>query len=235
VSKVVTSLDPRFGFSDRFVCRADQLLRVPDSIADVPAAALQGAFSTAWHMLFTRGRLTTGETVLISSVGSGVGSASLQLAKLAGAFVIGTASSQTKLITAEAYGLDAGIDHEREDVTARVLELTEGRGVDLAFDHVGGSGFSSALEALSVDGRLVVCGAHTGEIVDVDLVRLFRSERRVIGCFAYTRAEAERCIELARRGLIEPVVYKTFPLANAREAMEMMERREHFGKIVLTP
>jgi NADPH:quinone reductase-like Zn-dependent oxidoreductase len=233
--KVVTSLDPRFGYSERFACGADQLLRVPDSVADVPAAALQGAFSTAWHMLFTRGGLTTGETVLISSVGSGIGSAALQLAKLAGAYVIGTASSEAKLAAAESYGLDAGIHHEQEDVTARVLELTGSRGVDLAFEHVGGSAFTNALEALSVDGRLVTCGAHTGEVVDLDVVRLFRTEGRVIGCFAYTRAEAERVVELAGRGLIEPVVYRTFPLAEARAAMETMERREHFGKIVLTP
>jgi NADPH:quinone reductase-like Zn-dependent oxidoreductase len=234
-SKAVTSLDPRFGYSERFVCRADQLLRVPDTVADVPAAALQGAFSTAWHMLFSRGGLTTGESVLISSVGSGIGSAALQLAKLAGAYVIGTASSEAKLRAAERYGMDVGIHHEREDLTARVLEVTRGRGVDLAFEHVGGATFTRALEALSADGRLVTCGAHTGEVVDLDIVRLFRTERRVIGCFAYSRAEAERIVQLAGRGLIEPVVYRTFPLEEARVAMETMERREHFGKIVLTP
>jgi NADPH:quinone reductase-like Zn-dependent oxidoreductase len=235
LSRVVTSLDSRCGFSEKFVCRSEQLLRVPEGMSDVSAAALQGAFSTAWHMLFTRGNLRAGETLLINSVSSGIGSAALQLAKLAGAFVIGTTSSERKLATAAGYGLDVGIDYTREDVVARVLEVTGGAGADLAFEHVGGDAFGHALESLSIDGCLVTCGAHTGEIVDLDVVSLFRAERRVIGCFAYTRAETERCLQLARRGLIEPVVYATFPLADARRAMETMERREQFGKIVLTP
>jgi NADPH:quinone reductase-like Zn-dependent oxidoreductase len=234
-ARVVTSLDPRHGFSERFVCRADQLLRVPEHLSDAAAAALQGAFSTAWHMLFTRGRLRTGETVLINSVGSGIGSAALQLAKLTGAFVIGTASTREKLERAAHYGLDVGIDHTREDVASRVHEVTSGAGADLAYEHVGGTLFDQAVASLSVDGRIVVCGAHAGELANLDLVSLFRNERTVIGCFAYTRLETEQCLELARRRLIEPVVYRSFPFAEARAAMELMERREHFGKIVLTP
>jgi NADPH:quinone reductase-like Zn-dependent oxidoreductase len=235
VAKAITSMNPDCGWSEQLVCGAGQLLRAPARLGDESAAALQGAFGTAWHMLFTRGGLRAGETVLIDSVASGIGSAALQLAKVAGAFTIGTASSEAKLARAAELGLDVGIDHTREDVVAVVRGATRGHGADLVFEHVGGDHFRRGLESLAVDGRLVVCGAHTGEVVPFDVVALFRTEKRVIGAFAYTRAEAERCIELAERGVIEPIVDSVFPLAEAARAMERLESREHFGKIVLIP
>ena len=130
-------------------------------------AALQVAFGTAWHMLFTRGGLRIGETVLVNSVSSGIGSAAVQLAQLAGAYVIGTSSSPEKLAAAAELGMDAGIDYTTEDIPARVAEITGGRGVDLVFEHVGGELFEKSLQSLAQDGRLVTCGAHAGEVVAV--------------------------------------------------------------------
>jgi NADPH:quinone reductase-like Zn-dependent oxidoreductase len=223
------------GYAEKLVCPATQLLRVPDELSDESAAALQIAFGTAWHMLFTRGRLQTGEAVLINSVGSGIGSAAVQLAHLAGAFVIGNASSDEKLARAAEFGLDHPINHKTQDVVEEVMRVTEGRGVDLVYEHVGGELFQKALDSLAKDGRMVICGAHSGEVVPFDIIPFFRAQKSIIGSFVYTREEVGRCLELAARGQITPLVHATFPLEEAREAMAMMERREHFGKIILKP
>jgi NADPH:quinone reductase-like Zn-dependent oxidoreductase len=221
------------GYAEKLACPVGHLIRVPEELSDEAAAALQIAFATAWHMLFTRGNLRTGETVMINSVGSGIGSAAVQLAHLAGATVIGNASSGEKLARAAELGMDHGINHATEDVVAEVLRLTDGRGVDLVFEHVGGELFQKGLDSLGKDGRLVICGAHSGEVVPFDIIPFFRAQKSIIGSFVYTRTEVEICLELARQGKITPLVYKTFPLSEAREAMATMERREHFGKIVL--
>jgi NADPH:quinone reductase-like Zn-dependent oxidoreductase len=222
-------------YAERISVKARNLIRIPDGVSYEEAAALQVAFATSWHMLFTRGRLRAGETVMINSVGSGIGSAAVQLAGIAGAFVIGNASTDEKLDRARALGMDIGINHTTEEVVERVLEATDGRGVDLVYEHVGGELFQKGLDSLTKDGRLVICGGHSGEVVPFDIIPFFRTQRSVIGSFVYSRDEVARCFQLAARGRIEPLVHKTFPLDEAREAMAMMERREHFGKIVLVP
>jgi NADPH:quinone reductase-like Zn-dependent oxidoreductase len=222
------------GYAEQLACPVGHLMRVPEELSDEAAAALQIAFGTAWHMLFTRGKLQPGETVMINSVGSGIGSAAVQLAHLAGATVIGNASSEDKLARAAKLGMDHGINHQTQDVAAEVLRLTDGRGAELVFEHVGGELFQKGLDSLGKDGRLVICGAHSGEVVPFDIIPFFRTQKSIIGSFVYTRTEVEQCLELARRGKITPLVYKTFPLLEAREAMATMERREHFGKIVLS-
>jgi len=221
------------GYAEKLSCPTNHLIRVPDELSDEAAAALQIAFATAWHMLFARGRLQAGETVLINAVGSGIGSAAVQLAHLAGAHVIGNASSDEKLERASELGLDLGINHETQDVVEEVMKVTEGRGVDLVYEHVGGELFQKGLDSLAKDGRMVICGGHSGEVVPFDIIPFFRAQKSIIGSFVYTRLEVEKCLELARLGKIVPLVHKVFPLAEARKAMETMERREHFGKLVL--
>jgi NADPH:quinone reductase-like Zn-dependent oxidoreductase len=223
------------GYAERVVVKARNLIRIPDGVSYEEAAALQVAFATSWHMLFTRGNLRAGERVMINSVGSGIGSAAVQLARIAGAYVIGNASTEEKLARAKELGMDAGINHRTEDVVARVEELTGGRGVDLVYEHVGGELFQKGLDSLTKDGRMVICGAHSGEVVPFDIIPFFRAQRTVIGSFVYTREEVASCFDLAARGLIKPLVHQTFPLEDAREAMATMERREHFGKLVLIP
>lgn len=222
------------GYAEQVAVNANQLIRIPDSVSYEEAAAVQVAFGTAWHMLFTRGRLAAGESVLVNAVGSGIGSAAVQLASHMGAFVLGNASSKDKLDRAAELGLDVGINRLEEDIAARVMEVTEDRGVDLVFEHVGGEMFQASLDSLSNDGRLVTCGGHAGEVVDLDIIPLFRTQKSVIGSFVYTREEVDRCYALAARGAIKPLVHATFPLDDAADAMRMMERREQFGKIVLT-
>ncbi len=186
-------------------------------------------------MLFTRGGLRIGETVLINSVSSGIGSAAVQLARIAGAFVIGTSSTADKLERATALGMHAGIDHTTEDIAARVHELTDGRGADLVFEHVGGDLFNRALAALRPDGRLVTCGAHAGEVVPFDVIPFFRAQQTVIGSFVYTREELEQVLAMAARGQVKPVVSATYPLADVQGAFAALEGRTHFGKILVKP
>ena len=222
-------------FAEYVVAPPKQLVRVPESIPDEQAAALQIAFGTAWHMLFGRGGLRIGETVLINSVSSGIASAAVQLARLAGAFVIGTSSSQEKLEQAAENGMDVGIDYTSEDVPARVMEVTNGRGVDLVFEHVGGELFQKAIESLARDGRLVTCGAHGGEVVPFDIIPFFRAQHTIIGSFVYDRDELEKVLDFAARGLLRPLVARIFPLAEVRDAFELLESRDFFGKILLRP
>jgi NADPH:quinone reductase-like Zn-dependent oxidoreductase len=223
------------GYAERVVVKARNLIRIPDSVSYEDAAALQVAFATSWHMLFARGNLRAGETVMVNSVGSGIGSAAVQLAHIAGAFVIGNASSDEKLDLARDLGMDEGINHGSEDVVARVMELTDDRGVDLVYEHVGGELFQAGLDSMTKDGRLVICGGHSGEVVPFDIIPFFRGQKSVIGSFVYTREEVRKCFDLAARRLIKPLIHQTFPLDDAGEAMATMERREHFGKLVLVP
>lgn len=222
-------------YAEKLACPVKHLVRIPDELDDVKAAAVQVAFATSWHMLFTRAKLKPGETVMINSVGSGIGSAAVQLAKMAGAFVIGNASSDDKLEYAKTLGLDVGINYREQDVVAEVMRVTDGMGVDVVYEHVGGQSFQWGLDSLAKDGRLVICGGHAGEVVPFDIIPFFRGQKSVIGSFVYTREEVVTCLKLAARGAITPLVHATFPLEQAREAMELMERREHFGKIVLLP
>jgi NADPH:quinone reductase-like Zn-dependent oxidoreductase len=235
-------LDPGFisfttsgGYAELLACDQRHLIRLPDEISDEAAAAIQVAFATAWHMLFTRGNLRAGEIVMVNAVGSGIGSAAVQLAKMAGAYVIGNAGSEGKLARASELGMDAGIDYSHQSVPDEVMRITEGRGVDLVFEHVGGDLFQWSLDSLAKDGRIAICGGHGGEVVPFDIIPFFRGQKSVIGSFVYTRYEVETVLELARRGQIEPLVWRSYPLSDASEALATLARREHFGKIVLRP
>jgi NADPH:quinone reductase-like Zn-dependent oxidoreductase len=222
-------------YAEYVLARADAVVRMPDAMTYEQAASTQTTFATAWHCLITRARVRAGETVLISAAGSGVGSSGIQVAKRAGARVITTAGSDEKLAKATALGADAVINYTTEDITARVREETDGRGVDVVLEHVGGSVFERSLAAVADGGRVVVCGGHAGEVVGLDLIELFRHEWSVIGCARATEPELRHVVELVGRGELEPVVSTVLPLAEAAEAHRLMEDRRQFGKLILTP
>ena len=221
-------------YAEKIACKTSQLIRIPDGVTDVEAAAGLIAFGTAWHMLITRAGLRSGQTVLINSVGSGIGSAAVQVAKNAGAFVIGNSSRDDKLERAGGLGLDVGINYTKQDVVEEVMKATDGHGVDVVFEHVGGDLFQQGLDSLAKDGCLVTCGAHAGEVVPFDIIPFFRRQLSVIGSFVFGRSEVETCFALIARGTLEPQIAATFPLEKVKEATELMESREFFGKIVLT-
>jgi NADPH:quinone reductase-like Zn-dependent oxidoreductase len=222
-------------YAELVAVRADDLLPIEGDLPPTGWAAVQVGFGTAWHMLITRAGLQAGETVLINGVAGGVGSAALQIAKLAGATVIATAGGASKLDRALSDGADSTIDYSSESLHERVLHLTKGRGVDVVFEHIGGDVLVQSLKSLAKGGRVVTCGAHGGEVVPLDVIKLFRGEHTVIGSRTCTRLELERVIQLVQKGDLTPIVDSAFPFSLTADAHRRLESREHYGKVVLVP
>ena len=229
------SVQMQGGYAEYVTAPSTAVFPLPEGMSFDAAAAGQIVFTTAWHMLITRGQVRPGETVLISAAGSGVGHAAIQVAKLAGATVITTAGSQKKLDAALADGADAVINYHEENVTERAIELNGGEPVDLVIEHIGGDQFGQCLNALRKNGRLVTCGGHSGEVVDFDLIPLFRNEWQVIGSRTGTTAETCRVMKLIGEGILKPRIHAALPLQEAAEAMRIIEDREQFGKVIVNP
>ena len=223
------------GYAEYVVAPVHCLLPIPSSLSYDQAAATQVAFGTSWHMLMTMGKLAAGETVLINSAGSGVGSAAVQIARLAGARVLATVGSDAKRDAVARLGADAVFNHQKQNVVEEVRKHTDGRGVDLVYEHVGGETLRQSLECVAICGRVVTCGAHSGEVVPLDIIPLFRKQLALIGCYTSTSREIETVLGLAAQGKLKPVVHKVMPLAEAREAHEVIAGRQHVGKVVLVP
>ena len=222
-------------YAEYIAAPAKAVFPLSDSVSFEEGAAGQVGFATAWHMLLNRAGLQAGETVLVSAAGGGVGLGALQIAKLAGATVIATAGSDVKLAAARDEGADLVINHYDEDITARVREYTDDRGVDVVVEHVGGNQFNACLAALRRDGRLVSVGAHSGQVVDLDLYPLFREEWSVIGCRTATTREIVHVMELIGEGRLRPRLYTALELADAAEGHRILEEHENFGTVVLVP
>ncbi len=198
------------------------------------AAASQIAFGTAWHVLITRGGLRAGQTVLIQAAGSGIGSAAVQLARLAGATIIATAGSADKLARAKALGAHHLINYRDEPkFSEHVMALTSGRGVDLVMEHVGGEIFTESLACVCVDGTIVTVGGHGGEVVPLDIIPFFRRQLRLIGSKNASIAELREVMRLVAEGRLVPQIHSVLPLAEAAAAHALVESRAFFGKVVL--
>lgn len=223
------------GYAEYVLAPAQSTHVLPPGVSYEQAAAGGVIFTTAWHMLTTRGAVQPGETVVVQAAGSGVGHAAIQIAALAGAHVIATAGSDSKLERAREIGASDTVNYARESITERVLELTDGWGADLYVEHVGGDRFGESLAALRKDGRLVTCGGHAGETPPIDLVELFRHEWRVLGSRIGTPEEMTTVLRLMGEGRLEADVHAALPLAEAPEAHRILENREQTGKVLLVP
>jgi NADPH:quinone reductase-like Zn-dependent oxidoreductase len=221
-------------YAEYVVVPARNLIPIPDALHFTQAAAFPVAALTAWHLLFSRANLQPGETVLIHGVSGGVGVFAVQIAKYLGATVIATASSGEKCEAAVGIGADMVLNHGLGDVSAKVVELTDGRGADVIFDHVGAELFNGNLAALGVGGRLLVCGTTTGGDVAFNLRDLFSRQQSIHGGRLGGLAELRRVTDLFAEGHLVPVVDSTYPLAKVAEAHQLMDRRMHFGKLLLT-
>jgi len=206
---------------------------IPGNLSFEEAAAIPLVFLTAWHMLITRANLRPAEEVLILGAGSGVGSAAIQIAKVTGARVIATAGSKEKLLKAKELGADEAILHTRTDFANEVKRLTNRRGVDVVFEHVGEATWEQSIRSLAVGGRLVTCGATTGHEGKIDIRYLFTRQISLLGSYMGSKAELFAVLDLVGRGLVKPVIDVVMPLSQAAEAHQRLERREQFGKIVL--
>ena len=223
------------GYAQQVAVPGVNCLPYPENLDWSDAAAVPLVFLTAWHMLVGRAALKPGEDCLVIAGGSGVGSAAIQIARLLGARVIATARGAERLERLRSLGAHEVVDHASEDVTARVRELTGKKGVEVVFEHVGGPVFERAVAALARNGRLVTCGATIGGAVSLDLNALFGKHLSLLGSWMGRRAELVQVLQFIREGRLKPVVDSVLPLAQARQAHERIEAREHFGKVVLVP
>jgi NADPH:quinone reductase-like Zn-dependent oxidoreductase len=207
----------------------------PANISWEEAAALPLVTVTAWHMLVGRANIRPGEDVLVHAAGSGVGSVAIQIAKLHGARVITTASSDEKLAKARELGADETINYTRDDWPKEVKRLTERRGVDVVFEHTGSETWVGSISSLKNNGRLVTCGATSGFDARTDLRQVFYRHLTILGSFMGSKAELLEAMKFVRQGKIRGVVDRVLPLSEARQAHELVESRGQFGKVVLQP
>ena len=214
------------------VAPAANLLPLADGVSDTDAAAMPVAFTTAWRMLVTAGRLTAGATILVLGVGGGVGSAALVIGRRLGARVIAGAGSQEKRDLALAHGAVAAVD-TGQPFSEHVLGLTEGRGVEIVADPLG-STWPESIRSLARGGRLVVCGATAGNRPSFDIRELYQRHRSIVGAPMGNWRDFASVVNLLNRGELRPVVDRIYPLAEAAEAHVRAESRASFGKIVLT-
>lgn len=222
------------GYAEFVVTSGSTAVKIPDQITYTQAAAIPTVFLPAWSILIRRGALKPWETVLVVSSSSGVGSAALQVAKnVVGATVIATTSSEKKANLSKSLGADEVVNYNSEDVIERVKELTDGRGVDVVIDHVGTDAWAYSLPSLAVGGRYGICGVSSGYKAELQMGSLFLKNQTIFGSFMGKMADLPRIVELVARGVLKPMVHKTFPLRDAAKAHELMESREFFGKIIL--
>lgn len=222
-------------YAQRVKVRQNNLVRIPDALSFDDAVAAAVPFATAWEGLVVMAGLRVGETVLVNAAGSGIGSAAIQVAKLAGARVIATTGSKAKFAQARALGADEVLDYTTDDIPAAVAALTGGLGAEVCFDMVGGARLLDCIGAVAQGGRIASVGAHGGEKIEIDFIELFRKHITLHGCGRSTRAIYAEVLGLVASGRLKPVIHKAFPLAAAGEAHRLMESRAFFGRMLLHP
>lgn len=227
--------DVRGTYAEYVVVPESNLLKMPDHVTFEAAAAASLVFLTAWHSLITRGSLRPGETVLIVGASGGVNSASIQIAKLAGAFVYVVGSSQDKLDKAKALGADVLINRSEEDWGKAIFKLTNRRGVDVVVDNVGAPTWATSIRALARGGRLLVVGGTGGYSAETPVNYIFRKHVSIIGSTMAPPADFRTVMQLIFDGKLEPIVDTVLPLAEAAEAHKLLESGDIFGKLVLRP
>lgn len=233
------------GYATLCVAPAPQCLPVPASLDLVAAGAVPETFFTVWTNVFDRGHLRPGDTALFHGGSSGIGTTAIQLADARGARVFATAGSDEKCRACEVLGAERAINYRTEDFVAVLKDLTDGRGVDLVLDIVGGEYAARNIAVLAVDGRLVQIGLMGGAaLATIDLGVILQRRLTITGSTLRARTVEEKGVIAAalRRevwpfledGRVKPVIYRTFPLVEAAAAHRLMESSEHVGKIVLT-
>lgn len=223
------------GYAELVAVPGTNIVAKPSQLSWEEAAALPLVTVTAWHMLVTRAAVQPGENVLVHAAGSGVGSIAIQIAKLRGARVITTASSEEKLAKARELGADQTINYTRDDWPKEVRRLTDRKGVDVVVEHTGAETWPGSIAALKNNGRLVTCGATSGFDARTDLRQVFYRHLTLLGSFMGSKAEFLEALKFVTAGKIRAIVDRVLPLSEAREAHELIESRGQFGKVILRP
>jgi NADPH2:quinone reductase len=232
------------GYAEYALADDAATLAIPDGVSAVEAAAIPETFFTVWHNVFERGALKSGEWFLVHGGTSGIGVTAIQLARAFGAKVIATAGSPQKCEACLALGAHRAVDYRQEDFVEAVKAETEGRGVDVILDMVGGDYVDRNIRSLADDGRLVNIGYQSGSKVTVDMMRVMLKRLTLTGSTLRIRpTEVKGAIACAverhalpevASGKVKIVIDSTFPLPRAAEAHARMETSQHVGKIVLT-
>lgn len=236
VNRKIVGVQIDGGFAEYVKIPASAAVRLPDNVSYVEASALPAAFGTAWHMLNFRARVQPDEWVLVLAVGSGVGSAAVQVAKHLGARVIATSSSDDKLAMAKTWGADAVINYSvTPNFQHQVREITDGRMADVVFEHVGQATWKASIASMRATGRLVTCGGSSGRWGETDIWGVFWQQLTIMGSNGCTHREFYQVLELYSQGKFRAVVDRTFPLSDLKEAQRYLIERKQFGKIVVVP
>jgi len=220
--------------SEYAVLPARNLMKIPDHVSFNEAASAGLVYVTAWHSLITRGGLRAGETVLIVGAGGGVNSASIQIAKLAGAKVTVVGSNAEKCARASELGADVTINRQETPEWSKALyKMTDKRGFDVVVDNVGADTFMDSIRSTRIGGRLLVVGNTSGMFVEIDLRQIFFRHLSIIGSTMGPHQDYIRVMNLVFDGSLKPVIGAVLPLQHVRAAQEMLANFEVFGKIVL--
>ncbi len=230
-------------YAEYSLISASQAMPLPDFVSFAEGAAFPIQVLTAYHMLYTAHQTTPGQTVLVHSAAGGVGIVAVQIAKAAGARVIGTVSSDSKIGLVKEYGAEAVINYATQDFAEEALKLTDGKGVDLILDAVGKPTLEKGLRCLAPFGHLMLYGRAGGPPDPLNLFTLFQKSLKVSGFVLYTisampdkhREGIEKSFQLMGQGKLKLLIGKSFPLAEAAEAHRHMESRQSTGKLVLIP
>ena len=209
---------------------------LPETLSFVEAAAIPVTFTTAWRMIVTAGELRPGESALILGASGGVGNAALRIADFVGATVYATTSSDRKAERVrEAADVEATIDYTAEPFDEVVMNLTDGRGVDLVADHVGEATWQRSIDSLAMGGRMVICGATSGADPDIDVRSVYQHHRRIVGAPMGNRQDFRDVVSLVARGDLEPEIDRVLPLEKTAEGHAALEDRSVVGKVVIVP
>jgi NADPH:quinone reductase-like Zn-dependent oxidoreductase len=209
------------------------VMAAPAYLSATEAAALAVTHLTAWRMVVTQGQLKPRQTVLVFGIGGGVSVAALQLAQAMGARVIVTSRHAHKLERALAMGAAQGIHTPDQDIVQRVMSFTEGRGVDLVIENIGEAVWGAAMKSLVRGGRLVTCGATSGDQPAADLRRIFIRQLQILGSTLGNRHELQALLAFCEAHQLRPVIDKTYAMEEVHDALDMLSNAEQFGKIAL--
>jgi NADPH:quinone reductase-like Zn-dependent oxidoreductase len=220
------------GFAEYIAMPSSCFFPLPEDTNLAAAGALMTGHLTAWRMLFGKRTLQPGESILIVGIGGGVAVACLQLAKIVGARVFVTSSSDEKITRAKALGADGGVNYRRDRVSAAVQEMSGG-GVDMVIDSVGEASWGESLRSLRRGGRLVTCGATTGSNPPADLQRVFIRQLEIYGSTGGSVSEFRQLLDVFNRGLVKPVIDMSFAMADVRSAFARLASGAQFGKVSL--
>jgi len=212
---------------------ARNCIRAPVGLDDICAALAPVTFATCEHMLFDNAKLKSGETVLIHAGGSGIGSAAIQLAKAIGCTVITTVGSDDKIEKCKELGADHVINYREDRFEGRVRKITKKRGVDVVFEHVGKDTWAGSMLSMRPGGRLVTCGSTSGVSAETNLMMLFQRQLRLIGSFGCRMSNITDAMEKLSKGIVKPVVDSQIEFGELASALERMQNRKVFGKIIM--